>query len=772
MDETEFRIFMTVLAYGCEWESAPTAESIERSLGLNEESFFGQLYEPVPNAEQELHRALEAGNRLICLHGRPGAGKSTVLRKVLREMRDRGHPILVIDFLRDFPKHVAGERREPASLVEEVGRLLKEKARAAFHGHEPKYRNLLRFYLERSEDREHDVPVERRFVPSEAMASAVAQIRLEQEIKLDERPADLLRWALDEARSGNERMRQAIHDGVEHADARDILYALRLGYLPDRKAIVVFDNMDSVPYSDDVIAARNWIRAQVGPFLDSATFVYAIRPETLGMFPHPMAEGAAIRTTRIDFDQPAEHPQRGGLQHSHQIGTAAADQRRAFEHQVVGRRLDFLRRWYISRSTTIPQAAAELFAAFWAARLVPRVREDADALANCNYRALVNSLGNFARVLCEHVKFQWTSFDSEKESELPERLAIHLESLYYAWLAGSHTPGAKPQFAIAEYNPIEWHRLHVTCERDGGPSLLGQKAGHIALATVYNLARQDTSRRLNPASTREVAERLMKLGFSPSEIRSMLMGLFLGSPAPTYASSRAVEEANEDPQASPWLRPSTGGGPVLRHLLQAVMLEDALVDIGESVRLPQQVELTDRGRQIIEYVAVKLHFLVGMFEAAGAAVERAPRRPVDLDSSPIGPEAYERFNRRLRRMAGFHLRCVEDGVRRLRPEFGDEAFNVLRRWYCLPGETGSRYPGENNLFMDRCLLSIEKYLDRLNSARFRDDASTRYLTEVRLLRRQFGDQVEQVIVSGRPASEAPAWLTDFDRYVATQRGRG
>jgi len=794
MDETEFRIFMTVLAYGCEWHSAPGDEPIEKRIGLHEESFFRDLYEPVPGAEQELLRSIEAGNRLICLHGRPGSGKSTVLRRVLRELRGSGHPILVVDFLRDFPSRVSGELREPTTLVEAVGKLLKEKAWGLFMEHAAQRRELLGFYLDRLDALEREFPVERRFVPSPAMAEAVRTIRIEQEIIEEEADArgggrepqasrSLLAWAVQQARQGNARIREAVHNGLAGADARDILYALRLGYRPDRKVIVVFDNMDSVPFSDDVIAARNWIRAQVGPFLDCATFVYSIRPETLALFPTAPSEGAAIRTTRVDFDRQSR---------SREAMIAAGDQRRTFEQRVVQRRLVFLKQWYESQSARLPDTVAELFSAFWAARLVPRVREDADALANWNYRTLVTSLGNFARELCSRLKVPWTRFDWDREQGLPDALAIHVESMYYAWLAGALSPGSKAHFSVAEYNPVEWHRVHVQREPDEEPSLLGQKSGHIALATVHNLARQDNGRAFGPAPTRLVAERLVRLGFTPNEIRGQLMALCVGLPAPTFGSSRcplsaeshaagegtSSEGATSTGQdaAGGWFgrRPSEVRAP--RHLLQSVMLGETLVAIGDGVRLPQYLELTDRGRQIVEYLAVKLHFLVGLFEAASAGSERMVRSgPTDLESSPISPQAYERFNRRLRRMAGFHVRCVEDALRRLRPEFGDAAFDTLRRWYCLPGEAGARYPGENNLFMDRCLLSIEKYMERLNAARFKDDASLRYLTEARLLRRQFGDYIEQAVVpqarGERREVEIPGWLADFDRYRQTLRAR-
>lgn len=120
-------------------------------------------------------------------------------------------------------------------------------------------------------------------------------------------------------------------------------------------------------------------------------------------------------------------------------------------------------------------------------------------------------------------------------------------------------------------------------------------------------------------------------------------------------------------------------------------------------------------------------------------------------------------------MAGHCILCLEEARPFFQPRFGDNWLSTFRSRFCLMNVYRSPYKEGGNFFIERLLLSTEKYLEGLNAMGLEGDPSPRYLSEVRLLSRSFRGLIEQWVEPGEPIPPAqePEWLRKFKQDLPT-----
>lgn len=768
--EMQFRYFMTTLNFGVDLIEATANQSISSFLRLNEDTFFGSLYEPFPDAERRLSAYLQAGDLLVYVQGRPGSGKSSLVRKVVRtlESERRLHHVIVLDFLRDRDSDSTPDGMEHwlrESILEKAWKIYQNNGQRA-------KTSLALFFLSHHERRNGATRI---YNPSTSLLEAVKEAeRVYQESVVDEAAISLREWFESELRAG-QPIAKSLQARIRNAaDARDVLYAHAAQCEPGApKVVIVFDNLDSIPRPDTACACRDWIRSNAMRFLDSSVFVSVIRPENaFFLAPRSSGDPTAVRFEVLDLDDFV--PQYTLKGEEDQDASPAGRQRSERERRICERRLDYLLRWYQKQGAQLPDDVRGLFAALWVCRRLDRIRQDADALSNWNNRVLASSLGSFAKELYLHFDIDWSKVDLQRDNPLTPAQEIHVESMYYAWLSGAFPSRGSAHFDVREYNPAGWHWFIAESEalQSAKPRFLFAKGHHITLAAVYNAANMSARSPIQPASTVEVLRRLGEIGFSAEESSKFIRDLIFPSDGAQAANPRHAGASQDPVQRSMDENPWNRFGDERRYLLQAVDGNNLFAVEGAGM-LPKEIMITDRGRQILEYIGVKLHFVVGLLDQKFRIREPGDFVWSDPASSPVPTAVFARVFERFERMAAFHVKCLEEAREHLWPRVQEGWLEHLRAHCCLSNVTGSRYASGGNLFFDRLLLSIEKYLERMNKEGLKDDPSPNYLPRIRTLRKSFGDYVDEYVKPNRqtPGHARPEWLSRYEQAMVTLRNQ-
>lgn len=743
--EYHFRYFMTALTFGVDMGDAGAKRTTIDWLELNEAKFLSELYEPNPEAEQQLEACIKAADRLIYVRGKPGSGKSSLVHATVAKCRPGRQNVIWLDFFTAANKEDPGSG-EPAMLLEWLTKALRHKAIELFKQHLVTRMRLVRFFLE-----QFDSKVESH-VPSTAVAESLHQIALQYELGGAESGETLADWAISRAVRSDTAIRPHVEQMIDKASIHDYLYVLSRLMTELPKVLIVFDNLDAIARPDAALAVRQWVRDNAGSFSEYAILLAVLRSENSYYLSVQAGDPSAVRTVDIDLDEIAPRYELSKVQEEDlSPEEVRMTHRRELERRVIERRLRYLKTWYQNRKASIPDEVQGLFGAFWSCRASDRVRQDADALANWNFRQLTASLGNFARELYLNIDADWRQGTGLLDTPAWKPLRLHIESLYYSWLAGALPERGSPQFSVREYCPTSWH-LSSNAPQEG--RYLFAKRHHLLLTAVYNAANMSRFRNIGVASSQTVFEWMAELGFSAREVRDAILALTIGRPIDQTKLRALDDKATWNPY-----------GEDRRYLLQAVHRDQLTQFAGQSAddraSVPSQLVLTDRGRQLLEYIGVTFHYVVGLLDQQYNIRDAKDKGWRTCAVAPISEKTFRNVFGRLRRMAAFHVKCIEEVRSHLQPRHGDDWFSVMRQRFCVMNPDRARYPdGGGNLLMDRLLLGTEKYLERLNVAQMAGDPSPIYLVQVRLLRGEFGDYIDNCVVKGSAPrdSHVPAWL--------------
>lgn len=788
-----FRRFMSVLSYGIELDERAHVNGEFRRLEINPGKFFADdgFYVEMPAAERELRAIIETGDRLAWLIGSPGSGKTTLLGRVLGTHNECPEgDVFYFDFMRDkaFEDSTVG----PKEAVRWLEAQLIEKSWARYKAIvDPSMKNLVFNYLDylntaRSERRKH-------FLPSTAIQEAIQEIEIAYELDSgfpsapQERAKEMFAWLRQKLRGGDAEAKKLFGDFLRGATARDVLFMV--AYQSDVPRLnLVFDNLDSIARPDTANAIGEWIRNNADPFRDSALMIAVVRTENQIFV--GASDVGAVRMVTTDMDDRADQVEGEDSSTGEEDtapGGSFSGRRRSFERSLIKKRLDYLRRWYEKSDGSFPDEVRGLFGAFWSARLVQRVREDADALANWNYRDLVASLGNFTKDLYLYLDIDWHEIDWDADRPLSDLERIHIESLYYGWIAGSLPDRSSPKMAVREYNPVRWHHQaarNQACEtgivrHDSTQQMrmLMPMRHHLLLAACYNAAGMDRDSEIRLADMSVVMRWMCELGFGPKQVADTLHDLTTARPRSVtrYVDASESEFLPEVETESVATEPRFGEhfwqefGNSRRYLIHLVRRDRffSYRDGAESAVLPAHAALTDRGRQIIEYVAVKFHFILGLLDHQFAVRAHDDRSWRDLRTSPVNKKSFDRSLKKIGLMAGHSIRALEEA----RPTFahidGAAWLDEYRNRFCLMNVDRAPYAEGGNLFIERLLLSTEKYLEWMNQLRLQDDPSASYLVDVRRISREFRELIDKRVGPGLdiPDGDRPEWLGRFDEML-------
>lgn len=756
LDHDAEQILAVILTYGVDrhFQLAPKIRASPFSANgvqLDEEAFRRHLLVEDQVVSARLASTLSAQNAPIRVSGRPGCGKTTTIHSVLSRHENAGGHVLHIDLLRegedilesgsDAPDFNSPGKDDDESSILNVGSLAAHKAKASQRLYDTLTKRLYaqaRSYackLYSPNDQNSLIPAilelfryHSSLAPGKKPTIALSTLLQGPYLALRDlydisqygvMPkssfADWLDSSLGQSRSPE--VVQLMTDALRAAQCRDLLSAIQLSASvigqDATKTVVWLDNADAVLEPYLIETAYMWFRDYAQRMLGCAQFLITMRTESVQLLgTGRLLDFGSVFLDAIDFEElhaaaasSLGTPNSEGSDSRSGIFNAY---RRQMEQQVITKRLAFMEA-KLSPEIKAHTPFTERFALLQMYKNHPYISGDANALANCSHRNATLALFNFSKVAQRTFPFasQLGAGHSITDEER-EKINLHLESLYYSWIAN----GLKEypcSFGTDKYAPGKAAASSRHDQQYVVGTVIQKKFDHLLLASIYNAANV-AARRPQLVQLAEILPQLRELGVDDSVIATTIIQLMADRP-----------ERTRDRSASSPLRTSTppqfkDGVPLDAFLRRQYIIPGDHYHQSQPVgqwALPNRLMLSDRAVQLLEVIGVKFHYVLGTHQLAPWNASHL-KRINDINVCPVDDafllEAYTKFQE----LALFHARGLYDIGHVLRPIYSEAWLDIARSRFGLPAVSGVGAFGVGNSFLiDRMARSASLYLERL-----------------------------------------------------------
>ncbi len=266
MESNKFKIFESIMTYCVDVTYTDLEnDNYINEFGLTQTIFYDELYLQRKDKEEKIKQALTESTKPLLVFGFPGTGKTTIVTKVLKDLRDKNSDVLVLNF--DFK----GEDQITSPIVFE--KWFKNKLRSKINVFlEQKGISLfdIVLFLFGKENSSYELPVE----------IGVIKQKLFDYYKItfnDPGELDFHEWLL--LNVSNSYVYQRIDEITDNLRNRDILYFLRKSQ--NQRLFLFCDNMDSIVKNEIRKAFYVHIRSYSGAISKFTNIIVTARYSTI-----------------------------------------------------------------------------------------------------------------------------------------------------------------------------------------------------------------------------------------------------------------------------------------------------------------------------------------------------------------------------------------------------------------------------------------------------------------------------------------------------------
>ena len=535
----------------------------EQHMLLTPEVFYEHLYVARPKAEEELRTAIQESAHYIVVLGRGGGGKTSLVTKVLEDLKPEQKGLV---FRFDFKAIADNERveahRDEEKLAENLGPTFREEVMTKLKEFVNDTENLtlddLVGQLARDGNHSYEPDID------------TVNVRFELHTQFDRQrrsgkwKGSFNDWLEHQIQKGAEPVVKLLDGLTKNLTPKTFLQALVTVRKPQavNKAILLFDNIDSIQSKRLRDAFRQFARSYTNNVGEYAKVIVCLRPENIERnLDRSLRENAppdvgAFIYEYIDLDKNYDvSVKREASGHNMAAmdrgmeGDAPdpEDPRVQFSQAIIAKRFDYLD-WCV-RDTKIPVRDAEKLqtlrrrCAF--VLEIGHVQNTLSRLTNFDIRAMQVMLANFVEDLDKHTDTHLEKIEHdihrERNSDRRKRFIgeweNQIESHLYFFIANMGNSSNSP-FDPNLYNIAKWVASWQSKEK----TAVALMASRLALTCLYNEADikgKQKSRVYNLVTTSQIVEQCERIGIKRADTSANLQSF-----CDEMSARRFVETSN------------------------------------------------------------------------------------------------------------------------------------------------------------------------------------------------------------------------------------
>lgn len=723
-------------------------------LELTPETFHKKLYVSRPVVEQELYEALLTTTHPVIVRGRCGSGKTSLVADVLRRLEEN---LLKLVFRIDFkalpPKQIAewekkdGEAQQDR-IFDDIHRHLMARLQQYIDNHNIIWDDLL-LQLVRHKTLTYEVD------PDIMDARTELNILHQRACKIKGETQSFDSWLEEQTEQRTERVCIILDELRSKLTPTMLLQALTqlIPVDPPCKAVIWFDNVDSILNEGLRLAVRRFVRDYTKGMSEFAKIIVCLRPENSRIV---MPDILAVIFTLIDNvdrrwetsgndDTGKSTPDMTDNQ-SLEEELALNRQQLIYYQRVTEKRAMYLEECVQSDRADIKDVG-RLEILRKRCQIVLEQRHVQDTLArltNYDTRSMLVTLYNFVEYLDNETDINLNELEkrlNKKESmpkearrSLLQEWGYRIESHLYMYLVGRNSLGGAMIFDPRQYNIVRWVMDWYQHEKPAVECM----AQHLVLTSVYSSSGAKRNRDgLGRVYTKRVLDLCKAIGLR-HDIASQHLMEFCKEVSSRQLTETARNYMVEEPETS------------------------------EEWEADQHLP-TPRATILLEAVAYKLHYLLALMGREEFRLGETNRpftynaqNSVTMSSigevltliSYIGRMELDLLQQI--QQTEFARDCGQDWFARYREEFG------LRKM------DGTYYTDERgSLLTENLLLSCQKFLATLQrNGYFGGVVTEAMVKEYADTRERFMHLVDS-IARGKPATAVDTGMLSFNASIFT-----
>ncbi|WCO00580.1 ATP-binding protein [Psychroserpens ponticola] len=685
-----FSVFESTITYAVDEYSDENRFSITKDIGLNESTFFSEIYLNRVKKEQQLLKEIRKDQAQLVILGNPGTGKTTILRKVLHSLVEEGNIYsLYIDF-----KKVTGINDESNSKYESLSNFIQKylttKLQSYFNTINITDNTIVDFLVEQSDylySEDFDNP---EFITIFRKLQSIFDF--DKKVNSQESFIEWFRTQRNESKS--EEFRSLFLKLSNSLKPNN--YFRYISFKLDKQCVLSFDNVDSIIDNSIRDEFCVFFRKYQSVLKSSVKSIISIRSKNVSINGLSDIGSYIVQEFSIDYKDFIDEEIFDDKVKLiiNQNGFCSADQKvkiesdllktgkEKFAKSMYEQRIDFIKK-YVNSSTTEKvesqnknetihiESVKELESYSKLLLDTEKLRVAFLDLSNYDRREMLINIINFIYYLKEEINLKIDLLNSNRD-----RQQFILESYFYGW---SNTKGI--------FIPQDIYNIPQDVQNwlEGNKNALDCSLDHLILISIFNLSKQ-TIVRSDFSFDRKtyvslVVKNLEDLGYDEETIKQRIFYLIKDS------------HLNFDK-----------GIIELSHFIDINSYND--------IKLEDEISITPRAYYLISYSHLKFISIISQMRSSKIKVNGSRFNFNDIQ--PITVKTIYAFLRLLAHMAHMHLNGLNSIKTKLINKGYKDWFIHYRKTFCL--KSNGHYTPLNddnpNLMFLNILNSCQIFLKR------------------------------------------------------------